>query len=88
MTVSFGDLKLDQLGRVVLTDENLREIESVGSICAGGGDGQTNSGQCLNSWSCNNTTNGQCTNTQNACDRATNAARCVEPKPQQLEIEV
>lgn len=72
MKVSFEDLSLDELGRVVLSDEALLALDDLGLVWAGGTDGQTNSGQCVNSSSCANSTNGQCTNAAGACDKARN----------------
>lgn len=76
MTVSFGGLQLDHLGRAVLCEDDLKAIESVDLVSAGGTDGQTNSGECINSYSCNNTTNGKCTNGANVCVRANNTIKC------------
>lgn len=72
MKLSFGDLVLDELGRVILSDADLGEIEDLGLVSVGGTDGQINSGTCVNSASCAATTNGQCTNTQGACERSNN----------------
>lgn len=74
MKVSFEDLCLDELGRVVLSDEALLALDELGLIWAGGTDGQTNSNTCTNSSSCANSTNGQCTNAAGACDRSRNTS--------------
>lgn len=74
MKLSFGDLVLDELGRVILNDADLREIEDLGLVSVGGTDGQTNSGTCINTASCAGSINGQCTNTQNACARSRNTS--------------
>lgn len=87
MDVVFGGLELDELGRVVLSDADLMAIDDLGLVSAGGTDGQTNSGTCTNSASCAGSTNGQCTNAQGACSRASNTGRCVEG-PKQMEIEM
>lgn len=87
MKVSFSDLALDECGRVVLSDADLREIDSLGLVFTGGSDGQTNSGTCSNSANCAGSTNGQCTNASGACDRATNTGRCIDgPKPEEVEM--
>lgn len=74
MKVSFEGLSLDELGRVVLSDEALLALDDLGLVWAGGTDGQTNSGQCVNSSSCANSTNAQCTNSAGACERSRNTS--------------
>lgn len=86
MTHVFGELELDELGRVVLTDAALQSIDDLGLTIAGGTDGQTNSGTCVNSANCAGSTNGQCTNSQNACSRASNSTRCIDGPKQMEEV--
>jgi len=57
-----SDLKIDNMGRVILTDAILRLIEEHEQILSAGG---TN-------WRCNGTANGGCSNTQ--CDGSVNAS--------------
>lgn len=85
MTLSFTEMKFDDLGRVVLSENDLSEIDSLGLVSSGGNDGQTNSGVCTNTARCADTTNGQCTNTQNACEGAKNGSKCIQPKEIELE---
>lgn len=86
MRLAFESLRLDDLGRVVLSDEVLVEIDELGLVSAGGTDGQINSGQCTNSSSCANTTNGRCTNTAGACDKASNQSCTKQSEVEMLEI--
>jgi hypothetical protein len=87
MRISISDLKLDDLGRVVLDDEILMAIDSM-SVSLAGGDGQTNAGVCSNSATCAQTTNGQCTNANNQCSGAVNRANCIPGQQNQREVEL
>jgi hypothetical protein len=62
-----GDIKLDPLGRIILSEKQLEQIEGLAGHCtiAGG-----LNPKCSNSY-CPGTTNGTCTNTPE-CTRSTN----------------
>jgi hypothetical protein len=83
--LSFEDLSLDKLGRVILSDEALLALDESGLVWAGGTDGQTNSGQCTNTSSCANSTNGQCTNSAGACEKSRNT-QCGGKPEDEMEI--
>lgn len=76
MKVPISQLKLDDLGRVVLDDDSLSEISSL-SVTFAGGDNQTNGGTCTNAAACHHSTNAQCTNANNQCWGAVNRTGCV-----------
>jgi hypothetical protein len=85
MPISIFDcpgLMLDELGRVILADEDLDRVESFGNLSAGGINtactGSTNNGTCTNSV-CSNSSNGACTN-QLVCGGSSNVRGCAVPR--------
>ena len=75
---------LDEMGRAILTDELLSQIDNFQSAITAGANfrcGGTSNSACSNS-SCNGTLNGSCTNSV-TCGESTNAIYCqgaaVEP---------
>ncbi len=74
----FQELKLDEYGRVVLSDGELDKISDCYEIASAGGDSggrntncnNTNMGGCINS-NCDGSMNSGCTNT-GGCDYASN----------------
>jgi len=75
--IDLEKLALDELGRVVLSDEQLAQIEGCESTVSAGANlscGGSTNGSCTNG-SCGSTTNGSCTN-QVSCSGATNNRFC------------
>lgn len=63
--IDIGTLGLDELGRVILSDDLLDMIEGCDDIQSAGANGPcvgTTNGACTNSM-CSNSANGSCTNT-------------------------
>jgi Tfp pilus assembly protein PilX len=82
MTSTITDLSLDELGRVILSDEALEEIELNPLQVSSGGrndacSGTTNPTTCSNGY-CAGTTNSGCMN--DICAATTNR-NCINPKP-------
>ena len=83
--MSLGGIHFDEFGRVVLSDDSLREIEqtyanaaarAVAVAAASNEPGESNH-SCHNGRTCDNTTNEICTNGALACDGASNTDTCV-----------
>lgn len=76
--IDFALLSLDELGRVVLSDEMLMQIQDCSEILSSGANwscnGTTNS-SCTNN-NCGNSTNGSCTNNW-VCPGTTNSQQCI-----------
>lgn len=71
------ELGVDEMGRVLLSDEALDLIVQDGDIVSAGANSDicngTSNGSCTNSWSCGQTSNGWCSNTS-ACHGSGNIA--------------
>jgi prepilin-type processing-associated H-X9-DG protein len=72
------DIKLDQLGRVILPDNLILQIEDHELTLSAGGDnwncGGTANFRCFNN-ACNSSVNGSCTN-NTSCSGSANMAYC------------
>jgi len=76
--LDMSDLSLDSLGRVVLSDELLEQIDRTVAIIAGEGSntscGGSANGSCTNG-SCGSSVNGSCTNAA-SCNGSANLYTC------------
>lgn len=75
--IDINSIALGPDGTVVLTDDWLALLAAMPGACDSGGDGQVNINTCTNSSSCNDTSNGHCSNAEGACMRSTNNNQCM-----------
>jgi hypothetical protein len=75
MNTFIEEMHLDQLGRLVLSDEQLQVIDGHVGIVTAGGEAKNTS--CTNDGGCSGTTNGYCNNSM--CDGSMNGHCLREP---------
>lgn len=75
--IDLNDIALGPDGTVILTDDALSQLAAMPGACHTGGDGQVNVSNCTNTASCNNSSNGHCSNAWGHCENSTNNNDCM-----------